>query len=162
MYKLKTGTVNDVEDIRQIIEMTWLDLHSIETERAALVSMLDITHSAEKIKFEILNYYQHYVLVVEDDRSVAFAAYSVAGLHPPDFKIHKIYHLPALLIRDYNKILIKHIEELAYQRGSKHLTVHIPENVNKAYFEALGFLVHSKAGSAYNSIQKGFEMIKNL
>ena len=162
MYSLRTGTVKDVEHIRQIIEMTWLHGRLIEAERFEVIRMLDITHSIDKISFEILNYLEHYILAVENGTVVAFASYSVTPLHPPDFKIQKIYAIPPVFEKDYHKILIKHIEGLAHERGSKHLKVHIPENVDKAYFESLGFNLYVKDPGGNRMLSEGFEMIKNL
>ena len=162
MYKLKTGTVNDVDEIWQVIEQTWLDSRTSGEERRALINLLNITHSIGKIKAEILNNYQRYVLVVEDGSAVAFASYSSTGIHEPSFKIHKIYNIPSVQGKGYNKILIRYIEELASNRGSKQLSVHVAENEKRIYFEALGFLAKEKSQTNHKSEQQGIEMIKIL
>ena len=123
MYKLKVATVNDIEDIWTIIEKTWLEGQIGGIERKEFISTLNLTHSINKIKLEILNSYQRYILVEEKNNSVAFASYSVSGGHPPEFRIHKIYNLPSTEGQGYNRILIAHIELLASNRGCRKLSV---------------------------------------
>jgi N-acetylglutamate synthase-like GNAT family acetyltransferase len=158
MYKLKVATVSDIEDIWTIIEKTWLEGQLSGLERRELISKLNLTHSVNKIKLEILNSYQRYILIEEKNNSVAFASYSVSGGHPPDFRIHKIYNLPSTEGKGYNRILIAHIESIASSRGCHKLSVIVRHQQKKEYFESLGFT----ASNHHEIPEVGYTMVKIL
>lgn len=163
MYKLKAGTISDIEDIWMIIERTWLESRISGLDRVEMIKMLDLTHSIKKIRAEILNNYQRYILISEREAPVAFASYSVTGVHPPDFQIHKMYNLPSTEGKGYNKVLISHIEHLAIDRGCRKLTVNVKQEEKKQYFESLGFLATQKPDTAEQiTEQKTFTMVKVL
>jgi N-acetylglutamate synthase-like GNAT family acetyltransferase len=163
MYTIKKGTVNDIESIWMIIERTWLESQITIKDRPELIRMLNLTHSIKKIKLEILNNYQRYILVQEKECPVAFASYSLGEIHPPDFRIHKIYNLPGTEGKGYNKILILHIEGLAIERGSRKLLVKVGLLEKKEYFESLGFseITHPANPDAFKP-DNGFTMVKLL
>jgi len=131
------------------------------SQRMELIKRLNIAHSVTKIKLEILNAYQRYILIEEKNCPVAFASYSLNGHHPPDFRIHKIYNLPGSEGKGYNKILISHIEALAMERGSAKLSVLVRQREKKEYFESLGFSASLCQDTGVNA-ELEFTMVKQL
>ena len=159
-YQLKAGTLNDIEDIWQIIEKAWLQGQIDESEKDKLILRLHITHSIEKIRMEILNREQHYIMLIENECSVAFASYSFNHRYPADFSIHQLYNLPSAESKKYIQMLISHIEILALQQGSKHLMIQTAKKEQSKYFESLGF--YSSQLMPSSAIYPAIHMLKNI
>ncbi|MGA9648954.1 GNAT family N-acetyltransferase [Pedobacter sp.] len=163
MYNIKVATVYDVEDIWTIIERTWLESSISALAKSELIKLLNITHSTQRIKTEIQNNHQRYILVMEKDFAVAFASYSASQNYPHNFRIHKLYNLPSVEGKGYNKVLISYIERLAMDRGCHKLSVVVKENEKKQYFESLGYAASDNNGSPIASeTLPGFTMVKIL
>lgn len=159
-YQLKTGTVHDISDIWQIIEKAWLQGQLNAATEEKLRVQLHITHSIEKIRMEILNHEQYYIILIENENCVAFASYSFNHSFPADFSIHKLYNLPSAESNKYIQMLISHIEILALHQGSQHLIIQTAEKEQSKYFESLGF--HSNLKMPFSNVHPGIQLLKNI
>src|SRR3978361_702925 len=94
MYTIKQATIIDLDTIRQIAEDTWWATYSPILEKEQIGFMLGEIYSVEKISSQLKNNTQIYLLLVEDDKPVAFAAYSPREEDSEIYKLHKLYCLP--------------------------------------------------------------------
>lgn len=76
MYTIRKATIADVESIRTIADQTWRPAYSEILSAEQLEFMLGEIYSADKIAAQIENDSQTYLLLIEDQKPVAFAAYS--------------------------------------------------------------------------------------
>jgi diamine N-acetyltransferase len=142
MYSIRTATLNDVETIRQIADKTWWEAYSPILEKEQLAFMLGEIYSVEKITSQIGNNIQTYLLLEEEGRPVAFAAYSPRDEDPEIYKLHKLYCLPETQGKGYGKILINAVAQKTLEAGKRILDLNVNRhNKAKNFYEKMGFLV---------------------
>jgi len=159
MYRIKTATLNDVEEIWSIIEKTLESEFEDDAERRKQLDFFYLTHSIKKIELEIMNNYQHYILLFRSNVAEAFAAFSILGRYPSYLKIQKIFH------HNHNEkdaeALIDYMEDLSKKRGLNRMTIQLISEERRFFFESKGFekkIFERDAPSAVN----GLEMIKRI
>ena len=159
MYRIKTGTLNDVEEIWSIIEKTLESEFEDDTERRKQLDFFYLTHSIKKIELEIMNNYQHYILLFRLNVAEAFAAFSILGKYPSYLKIQKIFHHG-----DNEKdaeALIDYMEELGKKRGLNRMVIQLIGEERRVFFESKGFEKKIFERDAPSAIY-GLEMIKRI
>jgi len=159
MYRIKTGTLSDVEEIWSIIEKTLESKFEDAADGRRQRDFFYLTHSIKKIELEIMNNYQHYILLFRSDVAEAFAAFSILGKYPSYLKIQKIFH------RDDNEkdaeALIDYMEELGKKRGLNRMAIQLTGEERRYFFESKGFEKKTFERDAPSAIN-GLEMIKRI
>jgi diamine N-acetyltransferase len=142
MYTIRKATLNDVETIRQIADITWWNAYGPILEKEQISFMLNEIYAAEKITAQIKNNSQLYLLLIEDDTPVAFAAYSPRDEEPEIYKLHKLYCLPQTQGKGYGKILINEVAAKTLEAGKHTLDLNVNRyNKAKNFYEKMGFAV---------------------
>jgi GNAT superfamily N-acetyltransferase len=142
MFQINQATIADVETIRQIAEQTWWPAYSPILAKEQIAYMLGEIYSAEKITKQITENQQTYLLLIADDRAVAFAAYSPRDEDPAIYKLHKLYCLPETQGKGYGKILIEEVCKKALEADRHTLDLNVNRYNNaKAFYEKMGFIV---------------------
>ncbi|MGY3214180.1 N-acetyltransferase family protein [Mucilaginibacter sp. HD30] len=142
MYVIRKATTNDVATIRQLAEAVWWPAYSPILSTEQLTYMLAEIYSAEKITSQINNGEQTYLLLVEDDNAVAFAAYSPREENADIYKLHKLYCLPATQGKGYGKALINKVCAEVLVAGKNILELNVNRhNPAKHFYEKQGFTV---------------------
>jgi GNAT superfamily N-acetyltransferase len=142
MHTIRKATVKDVEIIRSLAKEIWYDTYLPILAEEQLEYMLAGIYSTKKLTTQIKNNEQTYLLVVEDEQVVAFAAYSPREENPEIYKLHKIYCLPATQGKGYGKLLINTVCDAVIKAG-KHLLELNVNRYNKArdFYEKMGFKI---------------------
>jgi GNAT superfamily N-acetyltransferase len=142
MYSIRKATLNDVETIIDVAERTWWPSYSPILEKEQISFMLGEIYSKEKITSQIENNTQTYLLLVEDEKPVAFAAYSPRDEDPEIYKLHKLYCLPETQGKGYGKILINEVAGKTIKAGKNTLDLNVNRyNKAKSFYEKMGFTV---------------------
>jgi ribosomal protein S18 acetylase RimI-like enzyme len=142
MHHIRQATQNDVEAIRQIAYQTWWPTYSPILPAEQIIFMLNEIYSTEKITAQILDNLQAYLLLIEDEQAVAFAAYSPRDEDAGIYKLHKLYCLPKTQGRGYGKILLNEICQITQQAGKHALDLNVNRhNKAKSFYEKMGFTV---------------------
>jgi N-acetylglutamate synthase-like GNAT family acetyltransferase len=142
MYTIRTATVNDVDTILQIADTTWWATYSAILDREQIEFMLAEIYSAEKIKKQVANNLQTYLLLEEEGIPVAFAGYSPRDENSDIYKLHKLYCLPQTQGKGYGKILINEVAEKTREAGKEILELNVNRyNQAKSFYEKMGFTV---------------------
>jgi len=142
MYTIRTATVNDVDTILQIADTTWWATYSAILESEQIEFMLAEIYSAEKIKKQVADNLQTYLLLEEEGIPVAFAGYSPRDENSDIYKLHKLYCLPQTQGKGYGKILINEVEEKTREAGKEILELNVNRyNQAKSFYEKMGFTV---------------------
>jgi GNAT superfamily N-acetyltransferase len=142
MYTIRKATAADVESIRLIAEKTWWPAYSHILSAEQLTFMLAEIYSAEKIAEQIKSNSQTYILIVEADAPVAFAAYSPREENPEIYKLHKLYCLPETQGKGYGKVLINEVAGKTSEAGKHTLDLNVNRyNKAKSFYEKMGFEV---------------------
>src|ERR1700744_2345894 len=142
MYSIRQATINDLEIIRQIAEDTWWATYSPILEKEQISFMLGEIYSVEKISSQLTNNTQTYLLLIEDGKPVAFAAYSPREEDPEIYKLHKLYCLPETQGKGFGKILIDEVINKTVGAGKHTLDLNVHRyNKAKNFYEKMGFVV---------------------
>jgi diamine N-acetyltransferase len=142
MYSIRQATLNDLETIRQIAEITWWATYSPILEKEQISFMLGEIYSVEKIGSQLKNNAQTYLLLTEDDKPLAFAAYSPRDEYPEIYKLHKLYCLPETQGKGYGKILIDEVAQKTLEAGKLTLDLNVNRyNKAKSFYEKMGFKI---------------------
>jgi len=142
MYSIRQATINDLETIRQIAEDTWWVAYSPILEKEQIRFMLNEIYSVEKISQQLSTCSQIYLLLIEDDKPVAFAAYSPREEDPDIYKLHKLYCLPETQGKGYGKTLVNEVAKKTTEVGKNILDLNVNRyNKAKNFYEKMGFSV---------------------
>jgi GNAT superfamily N-acetyltransferase len=142
MYIIRKATVNNVETIRSIADKTWQHAYGPILEKEQIAYMLAEIYSVEKITSQLRNDIQTYLLLIEDEKPVAFAAYSPRGEDRDIYKLHKLYCLPETQGKGYGKILINEVIKKTMEAGKHTLDLNVNRyNKAKTFYEKMGFEV---------------------
>ena len=142
MFIIKIATVNDVETIRQIADQTWWVTYGPILAEEQITYMLTEIYPADKIRNQIENNLQTYLLLFEDGKPVAFASYSPREENADIYKLHKLYCLPVTQGKGYGKILINEVAQKTIDAGKKVLELNVNRYNNaKTFYEKMGFAI---------------------
>ncbi len=164
MYIIREADLNDVATIREIANQTWWPTYGTILSAEQIIYMLDVLYSEEKIASQIANREQSFLVLVEDEQPVAFAAYSPRDEDPEIYKLHKLYCLPQTQGKGYGKILINAVEAKVIAAGKHVLDLNV-NRFNKArnFYEKMGFEVVYEEDIAIGSYwMNDFVMRKSL
>jgi len=142
MHLIRQATTNDVETIRNIADKTWQAAYSNILAEEQLTFMLAEIYSTEKLTAQIKNNSQTYLLLEENGKPVAFAAFSPRDENPEIYKLHKLYCLPETQGKGYGKILINEVADRTLAAGKHTLELNVNRyNKAKDFYERMGFKV---------------------
>jgi len=142
MYFIRKATLDDVETIREIAEKTWRHTYLPILEKEQLDYLLTEIYSSEKISSQLKYDTQTYLLLTENERPVAFAAYSPREEDPEIYKLHKLYCLPETQGKGYGKVLINEVISKTLEAGKHTLDLNVNRhNKAKNFYEKMGFVV---------------------
>ncbi len=145
MYTIRTATVNDVETIIQIADQTWWVTYSPILEKEQISFMLNEIYSTDKISKQIETGAQTFILLLEGEEPVAFAAYSPREEDVDIYKLHKLYCLPKTQGKGYGKVLINEVIQRTTDAGKQILELNVNRYNNaKTFYEKMGFVVASE------------------
>lgn len=142
MTRIKKAGLNDVEVIRQIAEKTWWPAYQDILPAEQIRYMLQEIYAPEKIRQQLESSSQEYLLLLEDNQPVAFAAYAIEEGTADNYKLHKLYCLPEKQGTGYGKRLVEEVVEIAKKVGRKFLILNVNRKNNaKSFYENLDFEV---------------------
>lgn len=142
MYSIRPATVADTEIIRSIARETWWPAYSAILSPQQIEFMLAGIYAADTINRLLETGEQQFLLLLEDDHSVAYASYSPKQENPDVYKLHKLYCLPQTQGKGYGKILINAVIEKVKQAGKHVLELNVNRyNKSYAFYRRMGFTV---------------------
>jgi GNAT superfamily N-acetyltransferase len=142
MPVIRVATVEDIETIRQLADAIWRPSYGPILSPEQLNFMLAEIYSTEKITSQITQGEQTYLLLIEGDNAVAFAAYSPREENVEIYKLHKLYCLPSTQGKGYGKLLVERVCADVLAAGKNILELNVNRyNPSKHFYEKLGFVV---------------------
>jgi GNAT superfamily N-acetyltransferase len=142
MYIIRQATFDDLETIRNIADKTWWHTYGPILDKEQISFMLNTIYSVDSISAQLAHNTQTYLLLIEDDKPVAFAAYSPRDEDPGIYKLHKLYCLPETQGKGYGKTLINEVAKKTIEAGKHTLDLNVNRyNKAKSFYEKMGFTV---------------------
>ncbi|MGV8877667.1 MAG: GNAT family N-acetyltransferase [Sphingobacteriaceae bacterium] len=163
MTSIKEAGLSDVEMIRQIAEQTWWPAYQVILPAEQIRYMLQEIYDPQKIIQQLETGSQEYLLLLEDNRPVAFVSYAVEEGSADTFKIHKLYCLPATQGKGYGKMLVEEVAEITKKAGKKFLILNVNRQNNaKLFYERLGFEVQYEIDIPIGSYQMNDYVMRSI
>lgn len=126
--------------IRDIAEKTWWPAYQEILAAEQIRYMLDSIYSRENIQHQLESGSQTYLLLMEEERPVGFAAFSPREEDPEIYKLHKLYCLPETQGKGYGRLLVEAVAERVSAAGKRVLELNVNRyNKAKSFYEKLGF-----------------------
>ena len=142
MYTVREAIIEDVEIIRQMADEVWWPSYGPILEKEQISFMLNEIYSTEKLYYQIANHQQTFLMLMEDEQPVAFAAYSPREENPEIYKLHKLYCLPSTQGKGYGRVLIDEVAKRVLDNGKHTLDLNVNRyNKAKTFYEKMGFSV---------------------
>lgn len=144
MYTIKEATVTDAETIHQLANEIWWPTYSPILTDDQIDYMLADRYATDTLTDQIAKREQTYLLVMDDDKPVAFAGFSPDKSNPDIYRLHKLYSLPATQGKGVGKLLLNAIYERVLAAGKNLLELNVHRlNPAKGFYEKMGFkIVH--------------------
>jgi GNAT superfamily N-acetyltransferase len=142
MFAIKQATPTDAPAIQQLAEQTWWPAYSPILQPEQISYMLAELYSIETLTNQIAQNLQTFLLVMEGEQPVAFAAYSPRHDNPDVYKLHKLYCHPDTQGKGYGKLLINTVIQKTLEAGKHVLELNVNRhNKAKTLYEKMGFAV---------------------
>lgn len=133
MVEIRLANSNDAQTISRLAEQTWYLAYQDIISPEQIKFMLSELYAVEKIRSQISNSSQKYVLLMESDAVVAFAGFADRDEDPEILKLHKLYCLPQTQGKGYGKALINWVIQTAIAEGKAAVDLNV-NRLNEARF----------------------------
>lgn len=142
MYNIRQATVADTETIRSIAQKAWWHAYAAILSQEQIAFMLVDIYAADTISKLLETGKQQFLLLMENDKPVAFAGYSPRPENPDVYKLHKLYCLPESQGKGYGKALINAVTNQVKQAGKSVLELNVNRhNKSCAFYQQMGFTI---------------------
>lgn len=142
MIAIQKNTDPNFTSIRAIAREVWPIAYGAILSEAQLDYMMEMMYSIQSLQKQANENGNHFILAVEDDIPVGFAAYELDYHHTKKTKIHKIYILSNQQGKGIGRLLIDFITQQARQNNQDALLLNVNKNnVARHFYEKLGFSI---------------------
>ncbi len=141
MYTIRQAIVSDAETIQKLAHQIWPSTYSSIISQEQLNFMLADRYAVAVIAKQIEESIQTYLLLIEDNVPVAFAAYSPDD-DPDVYRLHKLYLLPSTQGKGYGRAILQAVAERVIAAGKNKLDLNVHrQNPAKSFYDKMGFKV---------------------
>lgn len=142
MAIVRPATIEDINIIRDIAEKTWWPTYEPIVGTDQVHYMLDAFYSTAVLQQQISTAEQAYIIAVENNRPVGFAAYAPRTENSLVYKLHKLYCLPGVHGKGYGKMLVQAVEQAVRDAGSATLELNVNRyNPSIRFYEKMEYSI---------------------
>ncbi len=142
MVEIRNATVEDAAMLRLLAEKIWWPTYTSILEEEQIRFMLDMIYAEEKLRQQIKTGEQSFLILLENEVPIGFAAFSVDIENQGILTLEKIYCLPETQGKGYGKLLISTVENKAREAGKSILKLYVHrQNKTRNFYEKLDFKV---------------------
>lgn len=136
------NTDENFTSIREIAKEVWPIAYGTILSREQLDYMMEMMYSVTSLQQQANEKGNHFILAMENEIPVGFAAYEFNYNKKPKTKIHKIYILPNHQAKGIGKQLMDFIINKAKERHQKALILNVnKKNIAIRFYERIGFTI---------------------
>lgn len=142
MITIRHATLADVKTIHLLAHKIWWPTYAEILEKEQIQFMLDLFYAEARLKKYISSGQQSFILLVESEQAVAFAAYAADQENEDIMVLEKIYCLPETQGKGYGKQLIEFVATQAKLAGKSYLQLYVHrQNKARNFYEKMNFKV---------------------
>jgi len=128
--------------IRAIAQEVWPIAYGAILSEEQLAYMMEMMYSIPSLQKQANEKGNHFILAVEDETPLGFAAYELDYDQTKKTKIHKIYILSNQQGKGIGRLLIDYIKQQARQNNQETLLLNVNKNnVARHFYQKLGFSI---------------------
>lgn len=137
-YRIQQAGLQQLELIRELTFKVWPQTYASILSKEQIHYMLNLMYSEDALSQQLTDPEHVFIIVYEADIPVAFASYSPH--HALQWKLHKLYILPAWQGKGVGKFILHHIITDLKKRRVNSLILNV-NRYNKAimFYENAGF-----------------------
>lgn len=140
--EIKVAAEEDLSTIRQLAYSIWPHSYTKILGTKQVNYMLQKIYSPAALKNELNNLGHHFILVSEEEKPIAFAAFSMHENDPCVYHLNKIYVLPSHQGKNLGKQIIKYVITEIKKMGATSLQLNVNRHNNALHFyEKQGFKI---------------------
>lgn len=140
MYKIRQASVHDVQLIQDLTYKVWPQTYAAILSKEQIDFMLDLMYNEAELKRQLNDPVHKFLLVYDDASPVGFASYSPQDAR--QWKLHKLYVLPATQKKGLGSLFIRHIINDLKLSGAASLILNVNRYNNARHFyEKTGFKI---------------------
>ena len=165
MITISEATIQDFDNIREIVYTTWPVVYGPILSKAQIDYMLEKMYSDATLTDNLITKGHHFILAKKDATCLGFASYEHHYLGTSTTRLHKIYLLPDSQGKGIGKLLMDTIEALAKENQCNVISLNV-NKFNKAHFfyKRMGFEIVAEEdleiGNGY--LMEDYRMEKKL
>lgn len=142
MYQFNDASSSDIPTIQEIAEKTWWPTYSPILKDEQIRYMLDTIYGPETLRSVMISGDQKFFLLLDEERTMAFASYGLKKNEPGVYKLHKLYVLPGSHGKGYGRALVEETSRRVKKAGGRFVDLNVNrDNPAKAFYEKLGFRI---------------------
>ncbi len=142
MVEIRKATVEDAAMLHLLAEKIWWPTYNSILAKEQIRFMLDLFYSEEKLRQQIKTGEQSFLILLENEVPVGFAAFSGDQENQKILTLEKIYCLPGTQGKGYGKLLILTVETKAREAGKSMLQLYVHrQNKARNFYEKMDFKV---------------------
>lgn len=140
MFIVRKAAVKDIPLIRELTFAIWPQTYAALLTPAQIDYMLEMMYSETVLQKQIETDGVTFIIIYEEDKPVAFAAYS--EIKPQVWKLHKIYVLASQQGKGTGKFIVDFIVKEIKQQQAKALQLQVKrDNPAQHFYTKLGFAI---------------------
>ncbi|RYE35264.1 MAG: GNAT family N-acetyltransferase [Sphingobacteriaceae bacterium] len=142
MITIRHATLADVKTIHLLAHKIWWPTYADILEKEQISFMLDLFYAESRLKKYISSGRQSFILLIENEQAVAFAAYAADQENEAVMILEKIYCLPETQGKGYGRQLIDFVAAEAKIAGKSFLQLYVHrQNKARSFYEKMDFKV---------------------
>ena len=142
MVEIRKATVEDAAMLHLLAEKIWWPTYNSILAKEQIRYMLDLFYSEEKLRQQIKTGEQSFLILLENEVPVGFAAFSGDQETQKILTLEIIYCLPETQGKGYGKLLILTVETKAREAGKSILQLYVHrQNKARNFYEKMDFKV---------------------
>jgi GNAT superfamily N-acetyltransferase len=139
---IKHANVDEAYIIKNLAEAVWWPTYEPILGKEQVSYMLNLFYNLDKLQQELTDNEQTYILLLDNNQPLGFAAYSPRKENPELYKLHKIYCLTETKGKGYGKQLLTAVEHAVIQAGKNILELNVNRyNPAVGFYEKMGFKI---------------------
>lgn len=139
---VRTASEEDIELLQRLAEESWWPTYSTLISNEQIEYMLQALYSSDVLRKLMQTGEQKFLILYEDLKPCAFAAYSFVDREEPVVKINKLYIVPSSHKKGYGKTLLNKIKQIVRSHNVRFIELKVNRN-NPArhFYERMGFTI---------------------
>ncbi|MFM8711445.1 MAG: GNAT family N-acetyltransferase [Sphingomonadales bacterium] len=145
-YTIREASFQDIDLIKELCKQVWPATYAPILDKGQLDYMMEWMYSSASLERQIKEGCQ-FLLLYSKDKPVGYASYQL--LHDQQYKLNKLYVLPALQGQGAGRYFLSHIHEKIKAQQGQFIELQVNrQNKARYFYEAMGYTIREEVDIA--------------